>query len=369
MKKVWRRLDVRLFASYALVALAVVSAFVLTVRFVAPSRFDDDLRSASGEQSGEESHSIFVSALDSSLLIALAVSVGAAALAAALVTPRIVRPVRRVRDATRRLAAGHYDERVAEPGELELAELAQGVNRLAIELETTERRRARLISEVAHEMRTPLTTIEGYVEGMLDHVFDPDEEVLTALGEEATRLRRLASDLAELSRSEERAIELHREAVDLADLVAACATRLRPQFDEKGVALTVHSQPAPAMVNVDRDRITQVVTNLLGNALTYTPAGGHVEIATERVGDTASVTITDSGIGISADDLPFVFDRFYRVRGPERPAGGSGIGLTIARGLAHAHGGEITAASAGHGRGSTFTLSLPRAPTEATASA
>ena len=369
MKKVWRRLDVRLFASYALVALAVVAAFVLTVRFVAPSRFDDDLRSAGGEQSEEESHSIFVSALDSSLLIALAVSVGAAALAAALVTPRIVRPVRRVRDATRRLAAGHYDERVSEPGELELAELAADVNRLAVELETTERRRARLISEVAHEMRTPLTTIEGYVEGMLDHVFDPDEEVLTALGEEAARLRRLASDLAELSRSEERAIELHLEVIDLAEVVSACASRLRPQFDGKHVSLTIHPAPEPARASVDRDRITQVLTNLLGNALTYTPAGGHVEVTTRRAGDTVSVTIEDAGVGISVDDLPFIFDRFYRVRGPDRPAGGSGIGLTIARGLAHAHQGEIAAASAGPGRGSTFTLSLPLAGAEAAASA
>ena len=150
-------------------------------------------------------------------MIALAASLGAAAIVSTFVARRILRPVREVRDATRRLANGHYDERVAEPGELELAELAHDVNRLAVELETTERRRARLVSEVAHEMRTPLTTIEGYVEGMLDGVFEPSEEVLVAVGEEASRLQRLASDLTELSRAEEGAVELHLRVVDLRD--------------------------------------------------------------------------------------------------------------------------------------------------------
>ncbi len=189
-----------------------------------------------------------------------------------------------VRDATRRLANGHYDERVAEPGELELAELARDVNRLAVELETTERRRARLVSEVAHEMRTPLTTIDGYVEGMLDGVFEPSEEVLVAVGEETSRLQRLASDLAELSRSEEGATELHLRVVDLGELAASSAERLRPQFDEKGVSLSVAAGP-PLPVEVDPDRIAQVLTNLFGNALTYTPAGGRVEVRASRERD------------------------------------------------------------------------------------
>ncbi len=198
--RLWRRLDVRLFASYALVALVVFAALAVTVRLVASARFDDDIKSVSvSGESNRESHNVFVGSLDSALWIALAASLGAAGLVSILVARRIVRPVRQVRDATRRLANGHYDERVAEPGELELAELARDVNRLAVELESTERRRARLVSEVAHEMRTPLTTIEGYVEGILDGVFEPTEEVLVAVGEETSRLQRLASDLAELS--------------------------------------------------------------------------------------------------------------------------------------------------------------------------
>jgi histidine kinase len=365
--KAWRRLDVRLFASYALVAIVVFAALAVTVRLVAPVRFDDDIKAitSSGEQESE-SHNVFVDSLDASLAFALVASLGAAAIVSTLVARRILRPVREVRDATRRLADGHYDERVVEPGELELAELAHDVNRLAVKLETTERRRARLVSEVAHEIRTPLTTIQGYVEGLLDGVFEPTEEVLAAVGEEASRLQRLASDLAELSRSEEGAVALHPRIVDLGKLVDASAERLRPQFDEKEVTLAVPSGP-PLLVEVDPDRIAQVLVNLLGNALTYTPVGGRVDVRVTPDHDRAAVAVSDTGIGLSPDDLDLVFDRFYRVQGPTRPAGGSGIGLTIARGLARAHHGDLAAASPGIGAGSVFTLTLPVAHVAATA--
>ena len=359
--RTWRRLDVRLFASYALVALAVFGAFAITVRAVAPARFDDDLKSvSSSEAEATDSHNLFVDSLDASLWIALAASIGAAAIASTLVARRILRPVRDVRTATRRLANGHYDERVAEPGEIELAELARDVNRLAVELETTDRRRARLVSEVAHEMRTPLTSIEGYVEGILDGVFEPTEEILVAVGEEAARLQRLASDLAELSRAEEGAVALHLRVVDLVELTARCAERLRPQFVDKGVALTVPTS-APVLVEVDTDRIAQVLTNLLGNALTYTPAGGDVAVDVGRSGATATVAVLDTGIGLTAADRELVFDRFFRVPSAVRPPGGSGIGLTIARGLARAHHGDLEVSSPGPGRGSAFTLTLPLA--------
>jgi histidine kinase len=357
--RVFRRLDVRLFVSYVLVALVVFAALAVTVRVVASARFDDDIKgvSASGRE-GDESHNVFVDSLDAALVVALVVSLVTAGIVSTLVARRIVRPVRQVRDATRRMANGHYDERVAEPGELELAELARDVNRLAIELESTERRRARLISEVAHEMRTPLTTIDGYVEGMLDGVFEPSEEVLVAVGEETSRLQRLASDLATLSRAEEGATELHLQVVDLGQLAASSAERLRPQFDEKGVSLTVATGP-PLPVEIDRDRIAQVLTNLFGNALTYTPAGGRVDVRATREQDWANVVVSDTGIGLAPEDRELVFDRFYRVHGPVRPSGGSGIGLTIARGLARAHHGDIQVESEGVGAGSVFTLVLP----------
>lgn len=355
----WRRLDVRLFASYVLVAAVIIAAVSLTLTVVAPSRFDDEYRLvAEDEEDEDEGHSLFVDVLRSSLPFAIAAGVMSAGVVSVIVARRIVHPVRQVRDATRRLASGHYDERVAEPGELELAELARDVNRLAVELETTERRRARLISDVAHEMRTPLTMVDGYVEGILDGVFPPDEEVLTAIVEETARLQRLAGDLAELSRSEEGAISLDRRPADLSDLAASCADRLRPQYEDKGVELELQSGPA-LPVDVDPDRIAQVLTNLLGNALTYTEPGGRVVVTPRQDNGSASIQITDTGIGLSPDDLDLVFERFYRVPGAARPPGGSGIGLTIARGITRAHHGTLDASSPGTGHGSTFTLRLP----------
>ncbi len=234
------------------------------------------------------------------------------------------------------------------------------MNRLAIALGDTERRRVELISEVAHEMRTPLTTIDGYVEGMLDGVFEPTEEVLTAVAEETLRLKRLATDLSSLSRVQEGAMDLERERVDLGAITLAATERLRPQFDAKGVALDVGPIASLGVdVDVDVQRITQVLTNLLGNALTYTGAGGRVAVTVGRVGDSAVVTVADTGVGLTREDLELVFDRFFRVAGPRRPAGGSGIGLTIARSIARLHGGDVEAASPGPGRGSTFTLRLP----------
>lgn len=370
MMRIWRRLDVRLFASYALVAFAVTGALLATLSLVAPARFDEEYRTATGgassghEESEGEVHSVFVNSLRSSLPVALVVSIGAAGIVSVFVARRILRPVRQVRDATHRIAAGRYDEPVVEPAELELAELARDVNHLGVALQTTERRRARLISEVAHEIRTPLTAIEGYVEGLLDGVFDPTEEVLTSVAEEAARLQRLASDLSELSRAEEGALALHLQRIDVGELALACADRLRPQFDDKHVDLETRIEPG-LPVDGDPDRITQVLTNLLGNALTYTPPGGRVVVSTRRDHGLVVVAVTDTGIGLTAEDLPLVFDRFYRVAGPERPPGGSGIGLTIARGIARAHGGDVSVTSPGLGQGSTFLLSLPLAAADA----
>ncbi len=207
-------------------------------------------------------------------------------------------------------------------------------------------------------MRTPLTTIRGYVEGVLDGVFAPDEEMLTAVVEETTRLERLASDLALLSRAEEHALPLQIKPEDLGELATVAAARLQPQFDDKGVTLAVGTAP-PLPVAVDRDRILQVITNLLGNALVYTPPGGRVVVTPQRGAGDAVVAVTDTGIGIEPDDLALIFERFYRVAGLSRPAGGSGIGLTIARGIARAHGGDVTAGSEGLDRGASFTLELP----------
>jgi len=239
-----------------------------------------------------------------------------------------------------------------------LAALATDVNILARTLADTETRRTRLLGEVAHELRTPLTALDGYVEGMIDGVFTPSPEIFASLSEELRRLHRLADDLSSLSRAQEQGLDLHPVDADLADLARRAAARLAPQFQDAHVTLTINAGTV-LPVHVDPDRITQVLTNLLGNALLATPAGGTVTITADPTAVGTEVVVTDTGVGLSAQDVERVFERFYRTPGQPRRSPGSGIGLTIARGIARGHGGDVTAASAGPGRGASFTLTLP----------
>ncbi len=357
------RLPGRLFASYALVAVVGAAVSYVTVRLLAPRLFDRRM-GMMGDGShmtgrGPDVHSAFLSAVNTALVVGVLASVVVAAALAMLVTQRLLRPLDAVRAATRRIAAGHYDSNVPLPSEPELAELASDVNALADALAATESRRTRLLGEVAHEMRTPLTSLDGYVEGMIDGVFAADQATLASLSTELRRLHRLADDLSDLSRTEERRLELSRSDEDLTEIVRRAAARLAPQFQDAQVALEVAAAPVVS-VHVDPDRITQVLTNLLGNALLATPPGGVVSVRTRCSAARAEVEITDTGVGLAGDDVERVFERFYRAPGQPRRSGGSGIGLTIARGIARAHGGDVTAASAGPGHGATFTVSLPR---------
>ena len=236
--------------------------------------------------------------------------------------------------------------------------MATDVNTLAAALADTETRRTRLLGDVAHEMRTPLTALDGYVEGLIDGVFPANPDIFASLSDELRRLHRLANDLSSLSRAQEQGLDLHPVDADLADLASRAATRLAPQFQDAQVALIVNADNV-LPVHVDPDRITQVLTNLLGNALIATPAGGAVTLTAGPTARGGEVVGTDTGVGLSEQDVDRVFERFYRAPGQPRRSAGSGIGLTIARGIARGHGGDETAASAGAGRGASFTVVLP----------
>jgi signal transduction histidine kinase len=197
--------------------------------------------------------------------------------------------------------------------------------------------------------------------GASSRVFAPEPDILGAVSDELRRLRRLADDLSSLSRAEEQRLDLHPADADLAGLAERAASRLAPQFSDAGIGLNVQA-PGPLPVHADPDRIIQVLTSILGNALTATPQGGTVTVAARATAQHAQVSITDTGAGLAAGDLERVFERFYRAPGQPRRSGGSGIGLTIARNIARAHGGEITASSPGPGQGATFMLTLPLNP-------
>jgi signal transduction histidine kinase len=198
------------------------------------------------------------------------------------------------------------------------------------------------------------------MEGLTDEVLPADPTTYELVSQEANRLARLVQDLQDLSRAEARQLDLNFKLVEVPALVKAAVSRLEPQYQAKGVLLETSLADRLPGVLVDADRIIQVLLNLLGNALQYTPAGGLVRVEAVRNGEAVQLSVSDTGIGISAEHLPHVFERFYRVdKSRSRAGGGSGLGLTIARHIVEAHGGRIWVESAGAGHGSQFSFTLP----------
>ncbi len=313
-------------------------------------------------------------AVETTLLASFRSAVGQALLAAglaaavvglgtsALLLRQILRPLREIATSSRRIAEGRYDERVATPASDELATVAASFNAMAASLEQIEQQRVALIGNVAHELRTPLTGIEGYLEGLIDGVFAPEPETFGEMQHEVRRLRRLVEDLQTLSNVEAGQVQLHLADVDLEAVAQRVLGQLRPQATTSRLGVELMEGATPLVAWADPDRVAQILLNLVGNAVRYAPEGGSVTVRLGGDGRRVWVAVVDTGFGIAAEDLPLIFERFYRVdRSRARASGGSGIGLTIARHLAWAMGGDLAAASSGPGKGSTFTLTLPRA--------
>jgi len=358
-----------LLAHLTVIAVAVGTLFLATL-VIAPTLFERAMGGMMGPGSGmgggmmtglqAQVDDAFRGAMFQALLISAGAGSIAAVAVSLFVAGRILTPLRRLLGASRRIAAGHYAERVPADATGELGALAGQFNQMAEALDAAEQRRVALIGDVTHELRTPLATIEGYAEGLLDGVVAPGPETWALLRDEAARLRRLVADLQELSRAEAHQLPLHIAPADPAALAAQATARLAPQFAEKGVALSAEVPPGLPRVLADPDRILQVLVNLLGNALRYTPAGGRVCLAVARAPGAVAFHVRDSGIGIAPEHLAHVFERFYRVdKARSRALGGSGIGLTIAQALVEAHGGRLWAESPGPGQGAVFSFTLP----------
>lgn len=301
-------------------------------------------------------------AVGQSLLVAGLAATVAGLITSVLLLRQILRPLSAIARSSGRIAAGRYDERVAVPPSDELATVARSFNQMAASLEQVEQQRVALIGNVAHELRTPLTGIEGYLEGLVDGVFKPEPDTFDEMQREVRRLRRLVDDLQALSHVEAGQVHLHLADVDLTAVAQRVVAQLAPQTAASGLGLAVSAGAEPILARADPDRVAQILLNLVGNAVRYTPEGGSITVRIGAQPGRAVVEVVDSGVGIAAEDVRLIFERFYRVdRSRARASGGSGIGLTIARHLAWAMGGDLTAASAGPGQGSTFTLTLPRA--------
>ena len=307
--------------------------------------------------------------------LALAIP-GAAGFAAIRSFNRFVNPLARVMAAADAVAEGDFSVRVPEVGPGEFARLAQSFNRMVSNLEETEKQRRSLMgdlertdrlrrslaADVAHELRTPLHVIQGNLEGILDGVYQPTPEQIDLLLDETHQLARLVEDLRTLSLAEAGQLALKRESVDVPDLLDDVATSFSGQAEGAGVALRAESTTAVAgapglSVEGDAGRLDQVLSNLVSNALRHTPPGGRVTLSAEAIQDGVRIRVADTGSGIPPEDLPSIFERFWRGEG-SRLGGGSGLGLAIARQLVQAHGGSIRVESK-VGEGTTFTIELP----------
>jgi signal transduction histidine kinase len=357
--------------SYLLIVLVGVATLLLVTFALAPTLFQAQLlpilqTHPHGLTTTEASQRILGDFLGT-LFVALAVAAIAATVTSLaisiFVARRITGPLQQMTQVSERISAGHYAERIEilpVHATDELGKLAASINALAVALEETERRRLEVIGNVTHELRTPIATLEGYLEGLLDGVIEPTPRTFAMLHTEAGRLRRLVEDLQELSRAEAHQIPLSLQPTSPQRLVQDALDPLEGQFAEKGLQLQVNMPEDLPLMMADPARAVQILTNLLVNALRYTAAPGRVEVTASCEAGMIAFRVSDTGVGLSPEQLDHIFERFYRVdKSRSRAFGGSGIGLTIAQSLAQAMGGEIRVESAGLGQGSSFTLTLP----------
>lgn len=303
----------------------------------------------------------FLAAVQRALLLAAIAAVALALVAGLLVSRRLTSPLRRLTGAASAIAAGDLSQRVDTVGEDELAELGRTFNGMAASLEDAETLRQHVMADVAHELRTPLTVIQGNLQAMLDGVYPLDQAQIAGLYDETRLLTRLVDDLRDLALAEAGQLRLDAQPLDLREVAQVAVANFGPPAESIGVQLDLEMDAIEAVVVGDRDRLGQIVRNLLGNALRHTPPGGSIIVRVEQSERQVRLIVKDTGSGITPEDLPYVFDRFYRAdKSRSRRGGGAGLGLAIARQLALAHGGDLTVESA-PGQGATFTLTLPLA--------
>ena len=322
VKLIRRHLSWKLFLSYLVVILVGIVVLASAAEFAVPTSFDRHMSAMADMMGGRmmgmgmDLFTNFRSAVTEALVLAATAAFLAAVAVSVFVSRRVVLPVQEMMAASQRIAEGHYDERVGVPGNAgqddldELSRLALSFNRMATRLEQTEARRLELVGDVAHELRTPLASIKGYMEGLIDGVMPAETETFQHVYREADRLQRLVQDLQELSRIEAGAYDLDIRPTSVARLVEGVAARLSRQFEDKGVTLETDVPADLPLVLADEDRIGQVLLNLVGNSLQYTPEGGRVKIAARRDGDAVWLSVEDAGIGIAAEHLPHIFERF-----------------------------------------------------------
>jgi two-component system sensor histidine kinase BaeS len=352
----------RLFAAQILVVLAGALTLGLVATAVGPAIFGRHLRQISGQVDATTTRHVqeaYAAASAVSLGVALLAALATALVVSAYVARRLAQPVGQWAAAATDVADGHYATRAVTPAlGREFDTVATAFNTMAARLADVEATRRRLLTDLGHELRTPLATIEAYIDAHEDGVTVAGEDTWIVLRTQTARLRRLAEDVTAVSRAEEHHLHLHRKHVRVRDLIDAAVAAARRRYDSKGVTLSTRVTTQLPDIEADTERMGQVLGNLLDNALRHTPPGGIVALTADPDPTGVRIGIADTGDGIPAEHLPHLFERFYRADS-NRDHGGSGIGLAIARAIVSDHGGHITAGSDGPGTGATFTITLP----------
>ncbi len=318
-----------------------------------------------GADAAAETGDQFIDRVRTSLVVGGIAALAAALVLAALVAASVTGTLRRLRDAARRIAAGDFSQRVEITSPAEVAELGSSFNQMAEALEDGQRARRRLLADIVHELRTPLSVIQGTAQGFLDGVITPDEEHSSVIRNQAALLGKLITDLRDLSLAEAGELQLERTPSDLGDLVRQAVAAVQYRAQEQGIEMQIAVAPDLPQCLVDRDRTLQIMGNLLDNALRHTPPGGSVTVRVhEPAGGFLAVAVTDTGEGIPPEHLPHIFERFYRVDAARARGGGTGLGLAIVSQLVRAQGGSVSVESE-PGQGSVFRVSFvcPGRPT------
>jgi signal transduction histidine kinase len=299
-------------------------------------------------------------AINRFLILGVLLAIIVAVVVTVITARRILKPVRALTVAARQLEQGDFSHRVQSKDKGEIGDLARTFDSMAESLERAETLRRNLVADVAHELRTPVSHIQGQLEAIGDGLIKPDTRTFSSIHDEALLLKRLIDDLQELTLAEAGKLSLYRQPTDIAQLIQKAVDSLRPAATTKGIILATEISEQLPPCNIDSHRIGQVLRNLLDNALAHTPKGGAITLSARHVEKYIEVSVLDTGEGIPADDLPNVFERFYRAdKSRTRATGGTGLGLTIARKLVEAHGGEIGVQSEA-GKGSRFYFTMPR---------
>ena len=280
-------------------------------------------------------------------------------LVGSIMAKRLSSPISRVIDTAQMISKGYFNDRITEESStIETAQLTETINNLAETLEHQEIIRKRLTGDVAHELRTPLATLQSHMEAMIDGIWEADTERLKSCHEEIIRINRLVGDLEKLARYESENLILHKTNFDISKLISQIIKNFENEFVAKGIELDFEAKEE--MIFADKDKISQVIVNLLSNAHKYTPSGGAVAIRIISTADKTEIHIKDTGNGISPEDLPMIFERFYRAdKSRNRLTGGAGIGLTITKSIVEAHKGSIQVSSIAS-KGSEFIIKLPK---------